>query len=56
MKELLKRIGVVFIIVGVVVLGYSEFSGVESNKILIVSGGLIFGGFLLYVILNNILD
>jgi hypothetical protein len=56
MKELLKKIGVIFIIVGVVVLGYSEFSGAESNKILVVSGGLIFGGFLLYVILNNILD
>ncbi len=56
MKELLKRIGIVFIIVGIVILGYSEFSGVESNKLLILSGGLVFGGFLVYVILNNILD
>jgi len=56
MKELLKRIGIVLIVVGIVILGYSEFSGVESNKLLILSGGLVFGGFLVYVILNNILD
>ncbi len=56
MKELIKRIGIVFIVVGIVILGYSEFSGVESNKLLIISGGLIFGGFLVYVVLNNILD
>lgn len=56
MKELLKRIGIVFIIIGIVVLGYSELAGMESNKLLMVSGGLVFGGFLVYVILNNILD
>ncbi len=56
MKELFKRIGIFFIIAGIVILGYSEFSGQESNKLLILSGGLIFGGFLVYVILNNILD
>ncbi len=56
MKELLKRIGIVFIVAGIVILGYSEFTGLESNKILILSGGLVFGGFLVYVILNNVLD
>ena len=56
MKELLKRIGIIFIIAGIVILGYSEFTGLESNKILILSGGLVFGGFLVYVILNNVLD
>jgi hypothetical protein len=56
MKELIKRSGIIFIIIGIILLGYSEFSGIESNKLLIVSGGLVFGGFLLYVILNNILD
>lgn len=56
MKELLKRIGIFFIVAGIVILGYSEFTGIESNKLLILSGGLVFGGFLVYVILNNILD
>jgi len=56
MKELIKRSGIIFIIAGIIILGYSEFSGIESNKLLIASGGLIFGGFVLYVILNNILD
>ena len=56
MKELLKRIGIFFIVAGIVILGYSEFSGLESNKLLILSGGLVFGGFLVYVIMNNILD
>ncbi|UCG28886.1 MAG: hypothetical protein JSV24_05865 [Bacteroidales bacterium] len=56
MKEVVKRIGIVFIVAGIVILGYSEFSGIESNKLLIISGGLIFGGLVVYVILNNILD
>ncbi len=56
MKELLKRVGIVFIVAGIVILGYSEFTGLESNRILIISGGLVFGGFLVYVILNNVLD
>lgn len=56
MKEVLKRIGIFFIVAGIVILGYSEFTSMESNKLLILSGGLIFGGFLVYVILNNILD
>jgi hypothetical protein len=56
MKELIKRSGLLFIVAGIIILGFSEFKGLESNKLLIISGGLVFGGFILYVILNNILD
>jgi len=56
MKEYFKRSGIVFIIAGVVTLAISEFSKVESNKMLIISGGLIVFGLIVYVILNNILD
>ncbi|MCK4699299.1 MAG: hypothetical protein KAT38_03155 [Bacteroidales bacterium] len=56
MKEYLKRAGLIFIIAGVVALAISEFSKVESNKMLIISGGLIVFGLIVYVILNNILD
>ena len=56
MRELIKRSGLIFIVAGIIILGFSEFSGLENNKLLIVSGGLVFGGFILYVILNNILE
>jgi len=56
MKELIKRVGLVFIVVGVVLLGVSELGGMESNKILVISGSLILGGFIFYVILNNIME
>ncbi len=56
MKEFLKRFGIIFIVIGVIILGYTEFAKLESNTMLMVSGGLILVGFLFYVIMNNILD
>jgi len=57
MKEYFKRSGLVFIIAGVIApLAISEFSKVESNKMLIISGGLIVFGLIVYVIINNLLD
>ena len=56
MKEYIKRSGLIFIIAGVVTLAISEFSKVENNKMLAISGGLIVFGLIVYVILNNILD
>jgi len=56
MKEFIKRSGIIFILIGVVLLGYTEFSKMESNSMLLISGGLILLGFLFYVIMNNILD
>lgn len=56
MKEYFKRSGLIFIIAGIVTLAITEFSQIESNKMLVISGGLIVFGLVLYVILNNILD
>ena len=56
MKEFLKRSGIIFIVIGIAVLAYTELSKMESNQMLIVSGGLIILGLLLYVILNNVID
>lgn len=56
MKEFLKRFGIIFVFAGVIVLAYSEFNKMESNVMLMISGGLILLGFMLYVIFNNILD
>lgn len=56
MKVFLKRFGIIFVIVGVVLLAYSEFSKLESNNLLIWSGGLIIFGLVLYLIINNIME
>ena len=53
---LLKRLGVFFVIAGVIILAYSEFSKVENNNLLIISGGLIVGGLVAYIIFNNIFE
>lgn len=56
MKVFLKRFGLLFVLVGVVVLAYSEFKGMESNTLLIWSLGLLIVGLLLYIILNTTLE
>jgi len=56
MKILLKRFGILFVIAGVAILAYSEFSKAENNSLLIVSAALIIGGLIVYIILNNIIE
>ena len=56
MKVLLKRFGIIFVIAGVIILAYSEFSKAENNSLLVLSGGFIVGGLLVYIILNNIFE
>ncbi|MEE4115495.1 MAG: hypothetical protein V2I37_04970 [Marinilabiliaceae bacterium] len=56
MKALLKRFGYIFVIAGVIILAYSEFSKAENNSLLVLSGAFIVGGLLVYIILNNILE
>ena len=56
MKEFLKRSGIIFIVIGIAILAYTELSKMESNQMLVLSGGLIVLGLLLYVILNNVID
>ncbi len=56
MKVFLKRFGLLFVVAGVVVLAYSEFSNLESNALLAWSLGLIVVGLALYLILNAIIE
>ena len=56
MKMFFKRFGIFFVIAGVIVLAYSEFSKQEGNAMLILSAGLIVGGLIIYIILNNIME
>ena len=56
MKVLIKRFGILFVIAGVILLAYSEFSKLESNNLLVWSGGLIIVGLIIYIILNNIFE
>lgn len=56
MKMFLKRFGILFVIVGVIILAYSEFAKLESNGMLTLSGAFIIGGLFVYIIVNNIID
>lgn len=56
MKVFLKRFGLIFVVAGVVILAYSEFSKLESNSLLAWSLGLIIVGLVLYLILNAIIE
>jgi hypothetical protein len=56
MKFLLKRFGLLFVVAGVIILAVSEFSKLESNSLLIWSGGLIVFGLVLYIILNTLIE
>jgi len=56
MKLLLRRSGILFVIIGVIILAFSEFREQENNSLLIWSGVLIVGGLIIYIILNNIIE
>ncbi len=56
MKELIKRSGIIFIVIGVLVLSYAELAKLNNNTFLLVSAVFIMGGFVIYIVLNNILD
>ncbi|MGM0463688.1 MAG: hypothetical protein ACQEQW_03420 [Bacteroidota bacterium] len=56
MKVLLKRLGIFVVLAGVGVLAYSEFQKLESNTLLIWSGGLVVVGLLLYILVNSLME
>lgn len=56
MKALLKMVGLVLGIIGVILLAFSEISKMENNGLLILSGGLIIGGLVVYIVLNNLVE
>lgn len=56
MKEFIKRSGIIFIVIGVLVLSYAELAKLNNNVFLLVSAVFIMGGFVIYIVLNNIMD
>lgn len=56
MKEFIKRSGIIFIVIGVLVLSYAEIAKLNNNVFLLVSAVFIMGGFVIYIVLNNLLD
>ena len=56
LKELLKNAGLLVILGGVIVLGISVFTKVQTNTHLSLSLGLIIGGLLAHIIINKLVD
>jgi len=56
MKEFIKKSGLILIVVGIGLLAYTEYTKMESNLMLTISGSLIVIGLLVYVVLNNVID
>ena len=56
MNLILKRLGIFFVIAGVIILAVSEFLKMESNSLLIWSAILVVGGLVVYLVVNNILE
>ena len=53
MKELIKNLGLLIILAGVIVLGIVVFAGTQSNASLGLSLGLIIGGLLAHIAINR---
>ncbi len=53
LQELLKNTGLLIILIGVVILGIVVFSEVQTNSYLIISLGLIVGGFMTHIVINR---
>lgn len=53
MNELLKYLGVIILLIGVVVLAVPFLNGTQSNTLLLVGLGLILGGFFAHIFINK---
>ncbi len=56
LKELLKNLGLLVILAGVVVLGIVVFAGTQSNSSLGLSLGLIIGGLVAHIAISKLID
>ena len=56
LKELLKNTGLLIILAGVIVLGISVFTKVQTNAHLSLSLGLIIGGLIAHIVIGKILE
>ncbi len=55
-KELLKNSGLLVILAGVIVLGISVFTKVQTNSNLSLALGLVVGGLIAHIVVNKIVD
>jgi len=55
-KNLLSNSGLLVLVGGVVYLSYIIYTGIQTNLTLSISIGIIFGGLILYVLLNKLLN
>ncbi len=56
MKDILKNLGVIFIVIGVVILSLAVFRETQSNLKLAISLILIVGGLFAHILLNKYID
>ena len=55
-KELLKISGLLVILAGVIVLGVSVFTKVQTNSSLSLALGLVVGGLIAHIVISKIVD
>ena len=56
LKEIVKNLGLIVILAGVIVLGVVVFTKVQTNSHLGLSLGLIIGGLIAHIIINKVVD
>ena len=56
LKDLLNNAGLLIILAGVIVLGISVFTKVQTNSHLSLSLGLIVGGLIAHIVINKLRD
>ena len=56
LKELLKNAGLLIILIGVIVLGVSVFTKVQTNSHLSLSIGLIVGGLIAHIMIGKLVE
>lgn len=56
LKELLKNAGLLVILAGVIVLGISVFTKVQTNANLSLSLGLVVGGLIAHIVISKVVE
>jgi hypothetical protein len=56
LNELLKNLGLLVILAGVILLGVVVFTGVQTNPHLTLSLGLVIGGLIAHIIINKVVN
>ena len=56
LKELLKNLGLLVILAGVILLGVVVFTGIQTNPVLTLSLALVIGGLIAHIIINKLVN